>query len=226
MLRDSICCTARIDMNTLWDNVEYFEDQVAEYAGSDYGVAVDSCTNALFLSMMWCKQSGHEPKDNIVKVPNRTYISVPMQVMHVGYDVEFVDMLWCGAYQLDPLPVVDSAQRFTQNMYVDDMLYCVSFHSKKILSIGRGGMILTNCKQARDWLRRSRYDGRSSIYYNDIDHNTVPTIGWHMYMTPEEAVRGVEQLYKTPKDNLDSGRDSDYQVDLSLLKCWTRDDQH
>lgn len=209
-------------MKTVWDNVEYFEDLVAEYAGSEYAVAVDSCTNALFLSMKYCAANGHTPQHNTINIPSRTYISVPMQAMHCGYNVNLHNGHWTGAYQLDPLPVIDSAQRFTEHMYehYTGSLYCLSFHSKKILSIGRGGMILTDDKNARDWLRRSRYDGRSSLYYNEIDDHTVPTIGWHMYMTPEEAVRGIEQFYKTPGVNKDSGCSDDYAVDLSQLKCF------
>lgn len=209
-------------MNTLWDNVDYFEDLISEYAGSKYAVAVDSCTNALFLSMMYCRAVNNIPESNIIEVPTRTYISVPMQVMHAGFGLNFTDSYWTGLYKLDPLPIIDSAQRFTEGMYdqYHDCLYCLSFHSKKILSIGRGGMILTNDVDARDWLKRSRYDGRSSIYYNRIDNKTVPTIGWHMYMTPEEAVRGIEQFYKTSKANDDSGCSADYNVDLSELTCF------
>jgi len=209
-------------MKTLWDNVEYFESIIAEYAGSKYGVAVDSCTNALFLSMMYCRYTGNVPESNIIEIPKRTYISVPMQALHAGFGIDFIDLNWSGTYRLAPLPVIDSAQRFTECMYKEynDTLYCVSFHSKKILSIGRGGMILTNDKHTRDWLIRSRYDGRSSIYYNDIDNKTVPAIGWHMYMTPEEAVRGVEQFYKTQPNNIDSGQSSDYGIDLSTLSCF------
>lgn len=206
-------------MNTLWDNVELFEDLVAKYAGSKYAVAVDSCTNALFLCLMYCQSTGYDVERHVVTVPKRTYISVPMQIKHAGYEMIFEDVEWSGMYKLSPLPVIDSAQRFTQNMYVKDTLQCLSFHSKKILSIGRGGMILTSDRTAREWLIRSRYDGRSSIYYNQINSSTVPTLGWHMYMTPEEAVRGVEQFYKTPLVNADSGCSSDYAVDLSLLDC-------
>lgn len=206
-------------MNTLWDNVELFEDLVAKYAGSKYAVAVDSCTNALFLCLKYCQSTGYDVDRHVVTVPKRTYISVPMQIKHAGYEMIFEDVEWSGMYKLSPLPVIDSAQRFTKNMYVKDTLQCLSFHSKKILSIGRGGMILTSDKAAREWLIRSRYDGRSSIYYNQINSSTVPTLGWHMYMTPEEAVRGVEQFYKTPLVNADSGCSSDYAVDLSLLDC-------
>jgi len=207
-------------MKTVWDNVAYFESLIAEYAGSKYAIAVDSCTNALFLSMMYLRSINETPENNIIEVPDRTYISVPMQAIHAGFGLNFVDKHWTGVYRLDPLPVIDSAQRFTEDMYEHDSLYCLSFHSKKILSIGRGGMILTDDSTARDWLKRSRYDGRSSIYYNEINNKTVPTIGWHMYMTPEEAVRGIEQFYKTPKNNSDSGCSQDYGVDLSLLTCF------
>jgi len=143
-----------------------------------------------------------------------------MQVLHAGYSLELQSKYWSGVYELGSTPVVDSAQRFTKDMYIKDTLYCLSFHSKKILSIGRGGMILTDDIDARDWLRRSRYDGRSSIYYNDINNQTVPTLGWHMYMTPEEAVRGIEQFYKTPDTNNDSGCANDYAIDLSTLNCF------
>lgn len=206
-------------MKTVWDNVQFFENLVADYAGSKYAVAVDSCTNALFLSMMLCKHHGIAPANNTIKVPSRTYISVPMQVKHCGFNVEFTHDYWSGTYNLDPLPVVDSAQRFTKNMYISGTLYCLSFHSKKTLSIGRGGMILTDNQEYKDWLVRSRHDGRSSIFYNDITDQTVPTIGWHMYMTPQEAITGVEQFYKTPEINHDTGCSDDYKIDLSKIKC-------
>lgn len=204
-------------MKCLWENVSLFERLVAEYAGSKFAVAVDSCTNALFLSMQYCKRI--MTVDHLV-IPERTYISVPMQAIHCGYKISFKDIDWSGIYKLNPLPVIDSAQRFTSGMYVDGTLQCLSFHSKKILSIGRGGMILTDDRDCYNWLKRSRYDGRSSIYYNEINNKTVPEIGWHMYMTPEEAIRGVEQLYKTSKFNHDGGKSSDYKVNLSKLKCF------
>lgn len=209
-------------MKTVWDNVEHFESLVANYAGSKYAVAVDSCTNALFLSMQAFRYMNPDDNTKHINLPSRTYLSVPMQVKHSGYHVEFTDLSWSGVYELDPLPIVDSAQRFTKNMYRNGYrgtLYCLSFHSKKILSIGRGGMILTDSLQYRDWLRAARYDGRSSIYYNDLNSTGVDNLGWHMYMTPEEAVRGIEQFYKTTEHNPDSGRDSDYAVDLSTIQC-------
>lgn len=211
-------------MKTIWDNVDLFEELVAEYAGSKYGVAVDSCTNALFLSMMYLqspprsmKISAFADQDTFVDVPRKTYVSVPMMVANCGFKINFTKKYWGGTYQLNPLNIVDGAQRFRRGMYEKGNLHCLSFHAKKILSIGRGGMILTDSKKARDWLRAARYDGRESIYYNDLSESPPPMLGWHMYMTPEEAVRGIEQFYKLPDRNKDSGKSSDYNVDLSIM---------
>ncbi len=44
-------------MKDVWENIELFEELIANYAGSKYAVAVDSCTNALFLSAKYCKKN-------------------------------------------------------------------------------------------------------------------------------------------------------------------------
>ena len=69
---------------------------------------------------------------------------------------------------------------------------CLSFQYQKHLSLGRGGMILTDNKKERDDLKRMSYDGR----YPDIpwrDQN-ISMIGYHYYMTPETAQLGLEKL--------------------------------
>jgi len=214
-------------MKTVWDNVNLFEKLVADYAGSKYAVAVDSCSNALFLSMMYLKGNLKGLEDfsrspyPAITVPRKTYISVPMMVAHCGFKIDFSKKYWKGIYQLKPLNIIDGAQRFRKGMYEKGNLHCLSFHSKKILSIGRGGMILTDDRKAYKWLRAARYDGRESIYYNDLINSPPPMIGWHMYMTPEEAVRGIEQFYKLPNINRDSGKSSDYKVDLSTLPVFS-----
>ena len=37
----------------------------------------------------------------------------------------------------------------------------LSFHIKKQLPIGKGGMILTDDQQAVEWFKKARYEGRS-----------------------------------------------------------------
>tara|TARA_E500000318_G_C3543112_1_gene205478 strand:+ start:480 stop:1100 length:621 start_codon:yes stop_codon:yes gene_type:complete len=205
-------------MNTVWENVDKFEKLIAEYAGSKYAVAVDSCTNALFLSMKYCKLGNDSIE--FVEIPKRTYISVPMQAIHAGYKVKFVDKDWNGAYIIGNIPVVDSAQRFTKQMFIPNTFYCLSFNFKKILSTGKGGMILTDSKYAADWFRRMRYDGRPSIFYNDMLKMPVEEIGYHMYMSPEQAVMGIQNFYNVNGNNPDSSTSNDYRVDLSKLDCF------
>ena len=210
-------------MDTVWDNVNKFEHLIADYAGSNYAIAVDSCTNALFLSLKYCKDV-LKYNDEFVEIPKRTYISVPMQAIHAGYKIKFLDKSWSGAYKLDSLPIVDSAQRFCSQMYEEDTFYCLSFNYKKILSTGKGGMILTNDEYAAEWFKRMRYDGRPSIYYNDMLKMPVKEVGYHMYMTPEQAVTGIQNFYSLDKSrNSDSSCSKDYKVDLSTLECFKHD---
>lgn len=204
-------------MKTVWDNVEYFEELIADYAGSKYAVAVDSCTNAIFLSLKYAKDVLQENVDYI-EVPKKTYISVPMQVMHAGYRVKFTTTEWVGAYKLNPLPIYDSAQRFTKNMYVPGSLYCLSFNHKKTLSTGKGGMILTDDINAKAWLDKMKYDGRTSIFYNE--NTDVDQLGYHMYMSPEQAVIGIQNFYGLPLNNPDKMGYTDYKLDLSTLKAF------
>jgi dTDP-4-amino-4,6-dideoxygalactose transaminase len=177
--------------------VKMFEEEVAHYTGSKYAVAVDSCTNALFLC---CKYL--EVKD--VTIPSKTYVSVPMSIMHAGGDVIFDTTAktnhWSGVYQLKPYPIYDAAKRFTSNMYIKDSFMCLSFHIKKHLPIGKGGIILTDSEKAVEWFKKARYEGRSEKYYKE---DSIETLGWNMYMTPQEAASGLALLQSYPIHNED-----------------------
>ncbi len=178
--------------------VDIFETKLAKYSGSKYAVTVDSASSGLFLALKYLNCSGQ------VKIPRQTYVSVAMQIHHAGCDVTLEDIEWSGIYQLKPTKVFDSAARFTPGMYVGDgALQVLSFQIKKRVPIGKGGAILTDDKAAYDWLRLARYDGRDlSLPYDDPGH--VKQIGWHMYMTPEDAARGILLM-----DKLGSGSHSD-----------------
>jgi len=162
--------------------VEQFENEIAFFAGAKFGVAVDSCTNALFLSLIYCAQ-----QPAIITIPNRTYISVPASIIHAGYKVKLENIEWTGLYQLKPLPVYDGAVRFKRNMYKGGF-HCLSFHIKKHLKIGRGGMILTNDETAANWFRLARFNGRSSVNHS---FDIFKMLGWNFYMTNADAARGL-----------------------------------
>jgi len=181
-----------------WEVVELFESQIAEYAGSEYAVAVDNCTDALFLCLKYYlyEKLGSRDINRIYKfdsiyIPKRTYISVPQTIIQAGFNVQFEDLKWDGYYYLKPLNIIDSAARFTKNMYVgSDVLQCLSFQIKKRLPIGKGGMILTNDIKAAKWLRKARYEGRD--IKKPYTEDKIKFLGWNMYMCPEDAARGVQ----------------------------------
>lgn len=171
-----------------WDIVDLFERKVATYTGSKYGVAVDCCTNAIFLCLKYCN------KKKLLTIPENTYISVLSALRLANYKFKTKKITWDGSYHISPLPIIDSATRFTKNMYIKKNLTCLSFHHRKHIPIGRGGMILTDSKRAYDWLKKARYDGRDlSVNYFDDDFKSA---GWHMYMTPEQAYIGLKLLEK------------------------------
>lgn len=184
--------------------VDLFEKTIANYAGSKYAVAVDSCTSAIFLSLMYFKPDHRE-----IYIPSKTYISVPCSIIHANAIPVFTNKKWKGVYTLDPLPIVDGALRFTKNMYVKGTLHCLSFHVKKHLKIGKGGMILTDDKLAYNWLKLARYNGREGKPYMKEKFKLV---GWNCYMTPEDAARGLRIFKTLPLVNKDIK--NDYQ-DLS-----------
>ena len=162
--------------------VRDFESAMASYVGSPYAVSVDNCSNALFLCC-------HYLKVKEVTIPSRTYISVLGSVVHAGGTVKFEDVEWEGSYQLKPYPIYDSACRLAKDMYVDGTFQCVSFSINKSLNIGKGGMIFTDNPQACKWFKLARYEGREEVPL--MEQHSFDMIGWNMYMTPEQAARGL-----------------------------------
>lgn len=179
-------------MRNAFGVVDEFERRVAEFAGAKYGVAVDCCTSAIFLCLKYMQAIGL--KTDVVTCPARTYVSVPMAVIHAGFSLRLEEFDWVGVYQLRPFPIFDGAKRFRKGMYQGG-LHCLSFHTKKILNIGRGGMVLTDDADAVRWLKRARYDGREEKHYGQGD---ISTLGWHVYMTPEQAAVGLRLLDAFP----------------------------
>lgn len=192
--------------------VSDFEETIAEWGGSRYAVAVESCTAALFLSLLY-----RDIKRKTVVIPKFTYPSVPCSIINAGGKVGFTDDEWQGMYQLGDTDIWDSALRFQKGMYKGG-LHCLSFHSKKLLPIGRGGMILTDDYEAYRWLKKARFDGRDEIPLAD---DPLEIVGWNMYMMPEQAARGL-QLFDLLKNEDIHDMDSTKQhyPDLSKVEAY------
>ncbi|MHA2039327.1 MAG: GNAT family N-acetyltransferase [Promethearchaeota archaeon] len=188
--------------------VKMFEEEVAHYTGAPYAVSVDSCTNAIFLSLQYMKYKGTLEKE--INIPAKTYLSVPQSIIHAGFEPVFdtTRNKWEGIYQLDPLPIYDAAKRFTSNMYIDGSFMCLSFHIKKHLKIGKGGMILTDDKEAVKWFKTARYEGRSEKLYHEDD---IKMLGWNMYMTPQQASHGLSLMQNYPTHVPDFAENGGYR---------------
>lgn len=174
-------------MKNVHDITIEFEAAVAKYTGAPYVVTVDNMSNALFLALKYEKIEGKE-----VGIPNRTYPSVPCEIIHAGGKVKFYEIegkKLKGAYQLQGTNVWDSALRFTNNMYVPGSHMCVSFTGPyKHLKLSKGGAILTDNYDAATWFKRARFSGRREMPYYD---DNFDMLGWNFYMMPELAARGL-----------------------------------
>lgn len=200
-----------------------FEQAICDYTGAPYCVAVDNQSNALFLAL---KYEGIEGRT--ITIPSHTYPSVPCEIIHAGGKVEFYNSppLLKGYYLLSGCKVVDSALRFTADMYkeVDQMFVCLSFTGPyKHLKLSKGGAILTGNKQAYEWFKKARFSGRDECSYHVDNFDDNPVTGWNFYMMPEISARGLllmQQFYNadgTKKHNEDL--ELEYP-DLSKFNLW------
>ena len=179
-----------------------FEEALCEYTGAKYACAVNSGTAAILLSVKWHRHKGGAcygiPE---AEIPRRTYVSVPCAIWHAGYMPTWRDESWSGEYQLRPLPVWDSARRFTSGMYREGQFQCVSFSASKILGAEQGGAILHDSPEADTWFRRMRFDGRTEGV--DAMEDTFDLVGHHCLMLPSVAATLLLRLYHLPKVNED-----------------------
>lgn len=203
-----------------------FERRVAEYTGAPFACAVDNCSNALFLALWWWKKRvksyANSEFDRRINLPSRTYPSVPCEVLHAGFEINFVKYpgeTIKGEYRLSPSIVWDSALRFTSGMYRPGQIQCLSFTgSKKHLKLGKGGMILTDDEAAYKWFKKARFSGRGECSYHEDDFDSEPSVaGWNFYMLPEIAARGLLLMQEFPMHNEDL--ELPYP-DLSRFKCY------
>ena len=170
--------------------VKDLEDNVAKFFGAKYAVAVDSCTHGLELCLRM---------QNIKElcVPKRTYISVPFLANKLGIPLKWKEESWQDYYFIEGTNIADAAVLWRKGSYIPNTFMCLSFQFQKHLSLGRGGMILTDNKQAAEDLKKMSYDGRLP----DVPwrNQNINTIGYHYYMTPETAKLGLSYFDEAVK---------------------------
>lgn len=83
-------------------------------------------------------------------------------------------------------------------------LACFSFHPRKIITTGEGGMITTDDSQTAEKLRRFRHHGMS---ISDLERHATdkvlvesyPEVGYNYRMTDMQAAMGIAQMKKLPE---------------------------
>ena len=167
--------------------VNKFENKIAEFFGAPYAVAVDCCTHGIELCL-------RQQEVLTLIVPKRTYLSVPMLANKLNIRLQWSDEQWEDYYWLEDTNIIDAAVLWKKDSYIPNTFMCVSFQFQKHLSLGRGGIILTDNKEAAIELKKMSYDGRlPNVPWRN---QNIDTMGYHYYMAPEIALMGLNKLEK------------------------------
>jgi len=164
--------------------VTKFEEKIAGFFGSPYAIAVDSCTHGIELCIRYTKTQ-------TINSPHRTYLSIPFLAHKLNIELLWQDIDWENYYYVTK-NIIDAAVLWKKNSYIPNTFMCISFQYQKHLSLGRGGIILTDNKNAAEQLKKMSYDGRlPNIPWRE---QNIDTVGYHYYMTPETAQLGLNKL--------------------------------
>jgi dTDP-4-amino-4,6-dideoxygalactose transaminase len=161
-----------------------FEKSISHFFGSPYAVAVDSCTHAIELALLYTNSKK-------ISVPKHTYLSIPFLGEKLNIERSWRDEEWVDYYYITD-NIIDAAVLWKKNGYIPNTFMGISFQYQKHLSLGRGGVLLLDNKEAAIKIKKMSYDGRlPNIPWRE---QNIDTIGYHYYMTPETAQMGLEKL--------------------------------
>ena len=200
----------------MFEYVRKFESEIAEFYGSPYAVAVDSCTHAIELCLRYTQA-------NSVQCPRHTYPSIPMTFMKLGLDWSWQDLQWNDQYTINGTNIVDGAFLFEENSYVPKTFLCLSFQFQKPIKLGRGGAILLDNKKDAEILRLMAHDGRDESIFPWREQN-IKYLGYHYYMTPETAQEGSKKLVEARNKQHKSWGWRDYP-DISSMEVFCGSNQ-
>lgn len=184
--------------------LDIFEKKLANFFASPYCVLVDSCTHGIEL----CLRINYDYKNSIT-IPLHTYMSIPMMLDKLDIVYNFSNTTWNRYYKLSPTNIYDAATLWEPNSYLPNTMMVISFQYKKHIKIGKGGAILLDDEQQYNRLRKLRYDGRdlSKLHHED----QITEIGYHYYMTPEDAALGIMLFDKHSNEDSKTWSNADYR---------------
>ena len=221
--------------------VKELEDEIAEYLGVKYAIAVTNCTSALHLALL----SIGIKKDEAVLVADFTFPATGHAVLYCRAKPIFVD-IDLKTYNINPesieekitertkaiIPVhtfgqpaeMDKIMEIAENhnlKVIEDAacalgakyknkyagtigdVGCFSFHARKGITTGEGGMVVTNDKNLADKIRNLSVFGMTSAW--DREKSTefiIPEfteLGYNYKMSDITAAVGVTQLQRLEK---------------------------
>lgn len=165
-----------------------FEEVIANFFGAPYCVSTDSCTHAIELCLR------HKKFNSKISIPTNTYISIPFTLIKLGLVWKWESTEWQDKYLLGGTNIYDAAVLWKKSSYVAGSLMCLSFQSKKHLGLGRGGAILLDNYGDYVKLKKMASDGRDML--RPWATQTIDSVGYHYYITPETAQSGMEKFYE------------------------------
>ena len=173
--------------NLLHDEVVIkLEKKFAHYVGAKYACAVNSATNAIFLSLL--------NKNTIVNIPSMIPPVVANAIITSGNKVEFYDDVdWVGhsyvLHTFEDYKIVDSAQKLEPNQFMKECepndLMIFSFYPTKPLGGSDGGMVVTDDYDKYKWFKSIVLNGMT--YADNNWERTISFPGYKMYMTSMQA---------------------------------------
>ena len=187
--------------------VAKFEKMFANYVGSKYAVATNSCSSALFLCFFYWR-AFREIKE--VFMPSVTFISVAHAAIIAGLKIYFKDEIYVGEqYKIGPTNIIDSAHSLYRGCYVKNSLMCFSFYPTKLLGGAEGGMITTDNESEYNWFIKARNNGLTRKSMFDWDYEIVD-FGFKFNMTNLQAAVLIPRLKKLDKFNKQREKIRDY----------------
>lgn len=185
--------------NLIFDKVvTEFEDAFAKYVGAKYAVAVNSCTNGIFLALESLEISE-------CTVPSLMTTRFLNAIEMAGCEYEFIDYPeWVGGeYVLvsnNNYAIVDSAQKVEPDQYKNTMgITIFSFYPTKPVGGIQGGMIVSNDKDRIDWIRQAAHFGETLSENTNSWESSTDFKGWQMFMGTIPAYVAFENLKRYPE---------------------------
>jgi perosamine synthetase len=138
-------------------------------------------------------------------ITEKTKAIMPVHQMGLPVDLDSIKAI----ARKNKLLVIEDAACAIGSEYHDtkigghNNIACFSFHPRKIITTGEGGMITTDDRTISERLKRFRHHGMS---VSDIERHmantviieTYPELGYNYRMTDMQAAIGIEQMKKLP----------------------------